>query len=144
MRVVLDTNILISALITKDTPPDLLYQACLRGEIELVTSNEQIVEMADVLARPRLQRFLIADEAAAMVENITTRADVIEAPPPVMISRDPKDNPIIAAAIAGKADLLVSGDRRDLLSLQEVKGIPVVSARQALKRLSNARISSTQ
>lgn len=144
MRAVLDTNVLISALITKDTPPDLLYQACLRGEFELVTSNEQIVEMADVLARPRLQRFLNADEAAAMIENITTRADVIESPPPVTISRDPKDNPIIAAAIAGKADLLVTGDKRDLLSLQEVEGIPVVTAREALKRLSNASFPGSQ
>ena len=73
MRVVLDTNILIGALITKGTPPDRLYQAWLRGEIELVTSTTQIAEMADVLARPRLQRFLDADEAKAIVENIGTR-----------------------------------------------------------------------
>ena len=51
MRVVLDTNILIGALITKGTPPDRLYQAWLRGEIELVTSTTQIAEMADV-SRP--------------------------------------------------------------------------------------------
>ena len=63
MRVVLDTNILIGALITKGTPPDRLYQAWLRGEIELVTPSAQIAELADVLARPRLQRFLDADEA---------------------------------------------------------------------------------
>ena len=61
--VVLDTNILIGALITKGTPPDRLYQAWLRGEIELVTSTAQIAELADVLAWPRLQRFLDADQA---------------------------------------------------------------------------------
>ena len=60
--VVLDTNILIGALITKGTPPDRLYQAWLRGEIELVTPSAQIAELADVLARPRLPRFLDADE----------------------------------------------------------------------------------
>ena len=54
VRIVLDTNILIAALITKGTPPDRLYQAWLRGEIELVTSTAQIAEVADVLARPRL------------------------------------------------------------------------------------------
>ena len=62
-RVVLDTNILIGALITKGTPPDRLYQAWRRGEIALVTSTVQIAELADVLARPRLHRFLDADEA---------------------------------------------------------------------------------
>ena len=65
MRVVLDTNILIGALITKGTPPDRLYQAWLRNEIELVTSTAQLAELADVLARPRLHKFLDADEAAA-------------------------------------------------------------------------------
>ena len=73
MRVVLDTNILIGALITKGTPPDRLYQAWLRGEIELVTSTAQIAEMADVLVRPRLQRFLDADEAKAIAENMGRR-----------------------------------------------------------------------
>ena len=73
MKVVLDTNILISALITKGTPPDRLYQAWLRGEIELVTSIAQVRELADVLARQRLRKFLDADEATAIVENIGTR-----------------------------------------------------------------------
>lgn len=65
MRIVLDTNILISALITKDTPPDRLYQAWLRGEIELVTSSAQIAEITEVLSRPRMQRLLDADEAGS-------------------------------------------------------------------------------
>ena len=53
MRVVLDTNILIGALITKGTPPDRLYRAWLRGVIELVTSTAQLAEIADVLANRR-------------------------------------------------------------------------------------------
>ncbi|MEE9544598.1 MAG: putative toxin-antitoxin system toxin component, PIN family [Rhodospirillales bacterium] len=94
MRIVLDTNILIAALITKDTPPDRLYQAWLKGEFELVTSTAQMAEVAIVLARPRLQRYLDADEAAAIVENIDTRALILDAPPDVDLSPDPKDNPI--------------------------------------------------
>ena len=138
VRVVLDTNILIGALITKGTPPDRLYQAWLRGEIELVTSTTQIAEMADVLARPRLQRFLDADEAKAIVENIGTRALILDEPPAVNLSPDPKDNPILAAAIAGKADLIVSGDKKHMLALGTVEGVPVVTAREAMGRLSNA------
>jgi hypothetical protein len=89
VRVVLDTNILISALITKGTPPDALYQALPRGEIELVTSTAQLAEVAQVLARPRLQRYLDTDEAAAIVENIDARALVLDAPPDVDLSPDP-------------------------------------------------------
>ena len=138
MRIVLDTNILIGALITKGTPPNQLYQAWLRGEIELVTSTAQMAEVADVLARPRLRKFLDAGEAAAIVENIDTRALILDDPPDVDLSPDPKDNPILAAAIAGKADLIVSGDKKHMLALGEVEGIPIVTARDALGRLSSA------
>ncbi len=138
MRIVLDTNILIAALITKDTPPDRLYQAWLNSEFGLVTSTAQMAEVATVLARPRLQRYLDADEAAAILENIDTRAIILDDPPNVDLSPDPKDNPILAAAIAGKADLIVSGDKKHMLALGVVEGIPIVTARDALDRLSNA------
>ncbi len=138
MRIVLDTNILIGALITKGAPPDRLYRAWLRGEIELVTSTAPIAEVADVLARPCLQEYFDAGEAAAIVENIDTRALILDDPPDVDLSPDPKDNPILAAAIAGKADLIVSGDKKHMLALGEVEGIPIVTARDALDRLRNA------
>jgi len=51
------------------------------------------------------------------------------------LSSDPKDNPILAAAIAGKADLIVSDDKRHMLALGHVEGIPMVTARDALDRL---------
>ena len=138
MRVVLDTNILIGAVITKGTPPDRLYQAWMRGEINLITSTAQMAEVAAVLARPRLEKFLSTDEAETLVENIGTRALILDEPPSVNLSPDPKDNPILAAAIAGKADVIVSGDKKHMLALGEVEGIPVVTAREALERLSNA------
>ncbi len=95
-----------------------------------------MAEVADVLARPRLQKYLNAEEAAAIVENIDTRAVILDAPPDVDLSPDPKDNPILAAAIAGKADLIVSGDKKHMLALGEVEGIPIVTARDALVRLA--------
>ena len=136
MRLVLDTNILIGALITKGTPPDELYRAWLRGDIELVTSAAQIAELAEVLARPRIRRLVDADEANAILENLAVRALVLKDLPTVDLSPDPSDNPILAAAIAGNADFVVSGDKKHVLSLGEVNGIPVVTARDALKGLS--------
>lgn len=139
MRVVLDTNILVAALIVRDTPPDRLYRTWLRGEIGLVTSTAQMAEFAEVLARPRLQRCLDTDEAARIIENIGARALVLEDLPTVNLSPDPKDNPILAAAIAGEADMIVSGDKKHVLALGNVEGIPVVTAREALARLGEAR-----
>ena len=135
MGVLLDSNILIGALITKGTPPDELHRRWLRGEFDLVTSVAQMAELANVLARPRLQRFLRADEAEAIVENIHTRAIVLDELPRVNLSPDPKDNPILATAIAGMADLIVSGDKKHVLALREVEGIPIVNAHEALTRL---------
>ena len=137
MRVVLDTNVLISALITTGTPPGGLYRAWLRGDIELVTSAAQIAEIADVISRPRLQKILDADEAIAIVENIGSRATILDNPPAVNLSPDPGDNPILAAAIAGHADLIVSGDKKHMLALAEVEGIPIVTAREALQRIGD-------
>ncbi len=132
MRIVLDTNILVSALITKGTPPDQLYQAWRGGEVELVTSPAQIDEVTDVLARPRLRKYVDPDEAAQLVAAIHQRATVLSDVPVTRRSPDPKDDPILAAAVAGGAELVVSGDRSDMLALGEVEGIPIRSAREAL------------
>ena len=132
VRVVLDTNILVSALITKNTPPDELYQAWLRNDIELVTSDAQIDEVTDVLARPRLRKFVDSDEAAQMVAAIHRHAVVLSGVPVTKRSPDPKDDPILAVAVAGNAGLVVSGDRSDMLALGDVEGIPIRSAREAL------------
>ena len=135
MRILLDTNILVGALITKGTPPDRLYRRWLRSEFDLVTSGVQLAEIENVLTRPRLRRFIRAGEAEAIVGNIQTRALVFHQLPSVNLSHDPADNPILATAIAGKANLIVSGDKKHVLALEEVRGIPIVTARDALKRL---------
>jgi putative PIN family toxin of toxin-antitoxin system len=139
VRVVLDTNVLIYALITKGTPPDSLCRAWLRGEIEVVTSLAQLAEVAAVFARPRLRKYVDAEDAALMIENIDTRAIVLEALPDVGLSPDPADNLILAAAVAGKADLVVSGDKRHMLALGAVDGIPIVTVREALNRVGGGQ-----
>ena len=132
MRIVLDTNILVSALITKGTPPDRLYQAWLRNEVELVTSSAQIDEVTEVLARSGLRKYVELDEAAQMVAAIHQHATVLNDISVTKRSPDPKDDPILATAVAGKAELLVSGDRRDMLALGNVEGIPIRTAREAM------------
>ena len=64
-----------------------------------------------------------------------TRALVLDEPPEVDLSPDPKDNLILAAAVAGMANLIVSGDKKHMLVLGKVEGIPVVTAREALERI---------
>ena len=141
MRVVLDTNILVSALITKNTPPDELYQAWLRNDIELVTSDAQIDEVTDVLARPRLRKNVDSDEAAQRVAAIHRHSIVLSWVQVTKRSPDPKDDPILAVAVIGNAELVVSGDRSHMLALGDVEGIPILSAREALSIALKAKSS---
>ncbi|MCY4144119.1 MAG: putative toxin-antitoxin system toxin component, PIN family [Gammaproteobacteria bacterium] len=139
MRVVLDTNILVSALITKGTPPDQICQAWLSSKLELITSVAQIDEVMDVLARPRLRSYIDSDEAAQMVAAIHQRATVLMDVAVTKRSPDPKDDAILAIAVAAAADLLVSGDKSGMLALGDVEGIPICSAREALELALGAK-----
>jgi putative PIN family toxin of toxin-antitoxin system len=139
VRIVLDTNVLVSALITKNTPPDLLYQAWDAGSFELVTSTAQLDELKRVLCYEKLRPYISLDEAEALLETIDVAAFVTEELPDIDLSRGPDDNVILATALATGADLIVSGDKSDLLELKSVRGIPIVTPRQALRRMPGKR-----
>ena len=136
MRLVLDTGILISALITKGTPPDLVYQAWLKGKFELVTSEEQLSEFIRVAQYPKLNRYIKPSEAQQLVTGLRSTAAILHDIPEVNFSPDPDDNKIIATAMAGDANYIVSGDKKDLLSLEEVNGISIITARLMMETLA--------
>ena len=133
MRIVLDTNVLAIALITRGTPPDQLYQAWLRNEIELVTCAAQIDERADVLSRPKLRKYVDPADATKLVSDIRLRASVIRDMPIASRSPDPQDDAILAAAVADEAELVISGDKPGILALREVERIPIRTPREALQ-----------
>ena len=135
MRIVLDTGIYISALITKGTPPDRLYQSWDKGAFRLVTSYEQIAELSRVFGYKRLRKFITLDEVHILIDSLHNHAEIVSNLPDIHLSPDPDDDLIIATAIAGKADYIISGDKRDMLSLKEVQGIPIITARQAVEKL---------
>jgi len=139
VRIVLDTNVLVSALITKGTPPDLLYQAWEAGSVQLVTSRAQLAELERVLAYEKLRPLIARDEAEALLETIDAAALVVAELPEVDLSPDSDDDVILATAIAGEADLLVTGDRSGLLALRSVRGIPIVRPREAVERIERGR-----
>ena len=70
MRVVFDINILISALITKGTPSDILYQSWLNSEIQVVMTSAQVAEVKYVLARPRIKQFVHTEETDTIAEHV--------------------------------------------------------------------------
>ena len=137
MRIVLDTNLLVSGVIAAGLPRRLIDGA-MAGEFELCTSEVLLAELLDVISREKFaQRLAQAGLTAQGIVDDLRRLAVVAAPSdtPRVVLTDPDDDHVIAAAIAGQADLIASGDQRDLLPLGSFEGIPIVSAREAIERL---------
>lgn len=111
MRVVLDTNILFSALISPHGPPESIYRAWRAARFTLVTSRVQLEEIRRASRYPKLQAVLQPAKVGLMINNLQ-RALVIEALPDGFETDDPDDAFLLAMAQAGEADYLVTGDRR--------------------------------
>ena len=135
MRVVLDTGILIAALITSDTPPALIYQAWRKNRFELITSTWQLEEFRRASRYPKLRRYIKPAEAGSLVNGLRQQATVLETLPTVELSPDPDDNPVLAMAAAGLAQYLVTGDKRDLLALGAIGSTRIVTARYLIDLL---------
>lgn len=136
MRIVLDTNIIVSGFLSPNGPPGHLLAAWLEGEFWLVTSAFQLDELDRVLGYAHLRGRYDPGHIEDFLRNIPARADVItEHLPDLSLSPDPNDNPILATAIASHADLIVSGDKGHMIQLGQVEGIPIITAREAAVRL---------
>jgi len=139
MRAVCDTNVLVSYLLTHRPPIATLIDRYLAEQaFTLVTSPALLAELERVLSYPRLAVLLQADERRRFVALISALSEVVDPPEEVpMISRDPDDDQVIACAVVGSADAIVSGDK-DLLSLGRVGGIPIVAPAAFLELLDPA------
>ena len=114
MRVILDTNVLLGALISPHGPPDAIYRAWRAARFELVTSAVQLDELRRVSRYPKLKAILPAHRAGTMVNNMQ-RAIVLDELPPLpegIDAADPNDAFLLTMALAGETDYLVTGDRR--------------------------------
>jgi putative PIN family toxin of toxin-antitoxin system len=134
----LDTNLLVSAVIGSG-PPRQLLQAAQAGTFEFCTSEALLAELLDVLARPKFATRLAAADLSArdVVADLRLIATVVRpTDTPRVVPTDPDDDHVVAAALTCRADLIVSGDKRDLLALRSVQGIFIVNARDALDRLA--------
>lgn len=114
MRVILDTNVLLGALISPHGPPDTIYRAWRAAKFDLVTSTAQLDELRRVSRYPKLKTILPAHRIGTMVNNMQ-RAVVLGVLPPLpdgIDVSDPNDAFLLAMALTGEADYLVTGDGR--------------------------------
>jgi putative PIN family toxin of toxin-antitoxin system len=130
MRVVLDTNILVSALLVEIGHPAAIYRAWQEGGFTLLTCRQQLDELRAVLHKPTLIERIKPYKAGHLVNELKELAVTIRSLPHVERSSDPEDDFLLALSEAGKADYLVTGDKSGLLTLARHKGTRIVFARE--------------
>jgi len=135
-RVVLDTNVFVSGLISPQGYPAAILKALRAGQFTLLSSppvNEEIIE---VLNRPHIRdRYGLGDRIFDVAFILWEVAELVIHLPDVKVCSDPDDDKFLATAVGGKADYLVTGDVGDLLRLREYRGVAVVSPRDFISRL---------
>lgn len=130
MRVVLDTNVLLSAFFKIDSPPYKLVQAWMDGRFEVVTGTSQIEEIVRVARYPQIRKLLEPAEVGWLINRLRDRAVVLTRLPRVNVSTDPADNFLFALAQASDAAYLVSGDKSGVLAVRRHGACQIVTARQ--------------
>lgn len=131
-RVVVDTNVLISAALSAGGPPArLVRHVLLHGR--MLFSDASFAELHTRLWRPKFDRYLSIEDRKQLLHDFGAVGVWIDVPATVSartFSRDADDDKFLHLALVGQADLLVSGDR-DLLDLVAVEGIAVVTPAEA-------------
>lgn len=129
MRVVLDTNILISALMIHTGNPAAIYRAWQEGRFTLLTCAEHLDELRATLRKPAIAERTKPYRAGGLVNEIRELAEKVDELPRVRRSPDHTDDFLLALSEAGGADYLVTGDKSGMLVLERHKATRIVSAR---------------
>jgi putative PIN family toxin of toxin-antitoxin system len=132
MRLVIDTNIFISALLAETSLPAHLVVLWRNGRFDLLTSIDQLDELRRVTRYPKIRERLAPALAGRLINEVRDLAVLVRDLPVATASADPNDNYLLSMAAAGSADFLVTGDKRDLLSLTVYKGTRIITVRDFL------------
>lgn len=129
MRLVIDTNILVSALLVSGSLPAHLIVLWREGRFDLLTSAVQVDELMRVTRYPKIRERLNPALAGRLVNEVRELAVMLSKLPEVTASPDPYDNYLLAMASAGAADFIVTGDNHDLLHLKLFEGARIIPVR---------------
>lgn len=132
MRLIIDTNILVSALLAATSLPAQLVVLWRAGRFDLLTMAEQLDELMRVTRYPKIRERLAPAVAGRLVNDLRALAVTVDKLPVVEISTDPDDNYLLALAAAGAADFLVTGDKQDLLGIAIYEGTKIITVRDFL------------
>lgn len=132
MRLVIDTNLFISALMVQASLPAHLIALWEERRFDVLTAPDQLDELTRVTRYPKVRDRLAPAEAGRLINQLREIAVVVHPLPTVTASPDPYDNYLLAIAQAGRADFLITGDKRDLLALQTHERTRILTVRDFL------------
>jgi|SRR5271165_3565038 len=131
-RVVFDTNVLISALLSTTSTPARALEVAITIS-QLVATSATLRELMVKLLSPRFDRYVSQQQRDALLLRLAPLIEIVEVVEPIRASRDSKDDKFLEAAVNGRADVVVSGDR-DLLELHPFRGIAILTPKDYLAR----------
>lgn len=130
-RIIIDTNLWISYLITKDLKN--LDNKIITGKIKVIFSLELIEEFLSVAHRPKFKKHFTKNDIEQLVDIFEVYGEIAEVTSKVELCRDPKDNFVLSLAKDSKANYLVTGDK-DLLDLKTIVGTKIITMTDYLKK----------
>ena len=131
-RVVIDTNVLISGLLfTPSTPARAVEKAVTNAQF--VATTETLRELIEKLLLPKFDRYVRRERREALLQRVASLVEIVDVLQHVRASRDRKDDKFLEAAVNGRADVIVTGDK-DLLDLNPFRGIAIVTPADYLAR----------
>jgi len=133
-------NVLISSLAGRWA--GTIFSAVKQRQLQLIVSSALLVELQDVVSRPRMRKWFDAGDGEDMVNALSNLAMLVEPKTSVTVCRDPDDNYLLALSEAAGADFLVSRDQ-DLLVLAQWKSTLILSPHEFLKRLREVQADKT-
>ena len=132
LRVVLDTNVLVSAMISNGKPRELLRKG-IDNQFSIVTSDLILKELATVLRRPKfktseneIHRIILAMIQSSEVTKVKSKFKAVK--------EDPKDDMVVNTAYDGHADIIVTGDKH-LLKMENFRGIKIITIKNMFELL---------
>jgi putative PIN family toxin of toxin-antitoxin system len=132
MKIVLDTNVLVSALIKEGKPRQLLFKI-IKSRHQLITSMKILEELAVVTDEPKIRTYVSEEDVADFLRDIAMASKMVEVKSSLkVIKEDPDDNTILNTAVDAKASYIVSGDQH-LLDLKRYRRARIVSVEEMFR-----------
>ena len=140
LRLVLDTSVIVSALLRPRSTPRLAFDAA-TARSKVLVSAATIAELDDVLRRPKFNKYVSEDQRLEFLAALVQSAEMVEITESIRECRDPKDDKFLELASSGNANFLLTGDA-DLLALHPFRGTAIISPADFLSTIASGEEAS--